>query len=126
MERRSSNRVIVRLSAEIISSTTSYPSFIEITTEYPGVSFYNYAGIIENLSEDGLMITVPAKSKLNLSPGSKLEVGFQLPSGERLNLNCMVRRFQGDPAHEGLEHTIGILIIDPPPVYSSFFTSERN
>jgi len=120
VERRSSDRVIVRLEAEIISSTNSYPSFLEIATEFPGISFYNYAGIIENISEDGMIITVPENSNLNLSPGSKLEIGFQLPSGERLNLHCMVRRFQDKPTPEGLEHRIGMVIIDPPPAYSKF------
>jgi hypothetical protein len=126
MERRRSKRIIVRLEAEIISRAKSYPGFLETTTEFPGVSFYTYAGMLENLSEDGMLITVPENTKINFKPGETLEIGFQLPLGERLNLNCMVRRFQNETPPHGLRHSIGIVIINPPPIFSKFIKDGVN
>ncbi len=125
MERRTSNRIIVVLEAEIISGINPYSGFSEISTGFPGVNFYTYAGIIENLSEDGMLITIPGKSNLNLNIGSELEIGFQLPSGERLDLHCMVKRFHDKTSAHGVSHGIGMVIIDPPRVYCKFLKDGR-
>jgi len=114
------------LEAEIISSSKTYSGFWEMSTEFPGVSFYTYAGLIENLSGDGMLITLHEKTKTVFMPGAALEVSFQLPSGELLNLHCMVRRIQNNPSSRGSGHSMGMVIIDPPPVYSKFIKDGLN
>lgn len=126
MERRRSNRIIVRLEAEIISSVKIYSGFLEESTEFPGVSFYTYAGIIENLSSDGMLITISEKTELDLTPGAELEIAFQLPSGKMVNLHCMVKRLEKNTSSYDLGHSLGMVIIDPPSIYSKFLKAGLN
>ena len=126
MERRRSKRIIIMLEAEIISSAKSYPGFLEADTEFPDVSVYTYAGIIENISEDGMLISVSEITNVNFHIGERLEIAFQLPSGERLNLHCMVKRFQDRISPQDGEQRIGMVIIDPPPVFRKFLKDRVN
>jgi hypothetical protein len=126
MERRRSKRIVVTLEAEIISSAKSYPGFLETDTELPDVSVYTYAGIIENISEDGMLFSVSEITNVNFDIGERLEIAFQLPSGERLNLHCMVRRFQDGITPQDLTQRLGMLIIDPPPAFSKFINATLN
>ena len=52
----------------------------------------SYSGVIKNLSEGGAFVEiVPTEIVKDFIPGTKLEVKFQLPSGEILNLHYEVR-----------------------------------
>ena len=126
MERRRSKRIVVTLEAEIISSAKSYTGFLETDTEHPDVTVYTYAGIIENISEDGIMFSISEISNVNFDIGERLEIAFQLPSGERLNLHCMVRRFQDRITLQDSTQKIGMEIIDPPPAFSKFIKAMLN
>lgn len=102
MERRRSKRILVSLKAELISGDVSY------------------AGIIENLSEEGIyMRTLPTKAATDFTPETKHELKFQLPSGETINLHCKVKWSYKTPPH-GLTNSVGMEIIDPPPEYKEF------
>jgi hypothetical protein len=108
MEKRRSKRKIVALKAEIVSGGKSY------------------AGVIENLSEDGIyIITTPSKSSIDFALGTTVELKFQPPSepkdilrssGETINLHCKVIWSYKTPPH-GLTHSIGMEIINPSPEY---------
>jgi len=105
VERRRSKRKIVSLEARLVSG---------------GVRL---AGVIENLSEEGIyMRTAPTKSVIDFSPGTPLELSFQLPSGEMLNLHCNVKWAYKTLPH-GLTNSIGMEIINPPQKYKEFLKS---
>lgn len=105
MDKRSDKRVIVAFNAELVSNNL------------------NYAGIIENLSDKGVfMRTFPVKTPLNFPPGSKINLKFRLPSGEKLSLNCIVRWFFKTPPH-GLTNSIGMEIKNPPARYKEFLSN---
>ena len=126
MERRRSKRIVVTLEAEIISSAKSYTGFLETDTEHPDVTVYTYAGVIENISAEGILFSVSEITNVNFSIEERLEIAFQLPSGERLNLHCIVKRFQERIAPQDLTQKIGMEIIDPPPAFSKFIKAMLN
>jgi hypothetical protein len=102
MERRCSKRIIVSLKAELISD---------------GV---NYAGFIENLSENGLFVTTtPTKTTIVFTPEAPCAIKFQLPSGETLNLPCKIIWAYRTPPH-GITNSIGLEIIDQHQKYIEF------
>lgn len=97
MERRCFKRTIVSFKAELLSD---------------GIS---YAGIIENLSEEGIYIrTIPTKTSIDFTPGTPLELKFQRHSEGPLNLHlyCKVKWLYKTPPY-GLTSSIGLEIIDP-------------
>jgi hypothetical protein len=103
MEKRRSKRKIVRLKAERISGNK------------------NHAVFIENLSEEGIyMITAPAKTSMDFTPGTKLELKFQFPSGDTLNLRCKVIWSYKKTPPDGLTNSVGMEIIAPPLKYKEF------
>ncbi len=116
MERRHFNRKKVSLNVELISGDTSH------------------LGFIENVSEEGLHLkTAPSRTEIDCTPGTILELKFQLPSKETLNLHCKVVWAYKTP-HEGLTSslkvdpapeytTMGMQIIDPPSKYKKFISS---
>jgi hypothetical protein len=51
----------------------------------------SYVGIVKNFSEQGLFLeTVPMHNVVEFVPEKKLLVKFELPSGEKLTLDCEV------------------------------------
>ena len=99
MEKRRSKRIIVSLEAEILSEDRSF------------------AGIIENLSNEGLYVKiVPAKTPVDFTPGKPLKFIIQLPTGETLNLNCELKWLCNDTSYD-LSGRAGMKIINPPPEY---------
>ncbi len=103
MEKRNSKRIFIGFDAEII---------------YEGSS---YTAVIDNLSENGVsVITVPAKTELDFTPGATLKLKFQSHPGETLILHCKVKWSRKIPPH-GLTHRIGLEIKDPPWDKSNYF-----
>ena len=111
------------LDAEIISNAEGYAVYLENHTEDQDISVYTYAGIIENISEVGMLLSTSEITHFNCNMGEILQVTFQLPSGGRLDLNCVVKRFQESSAPETTEKKIGIEVMDPPAVFRSFVRS---
>ncbi len=105
-ERRRSGRVKVNLKARRISGGAKH-----------GV-------LIENISERGIhMLTDPEHRVAGFSPGEKVDINFQLPSGESLSLHCKVRW-----AHTGIPpdvktSSVGIEVLNPPAKYIKFVKS---
>jgi len=103
MERRRFERKKVYLKAERISGDRNHGVFIE------------------NISENGIqIITAPAESVIEFSSGTPIDLKFVLPSGEVINLNCIVKWADYTPPPYDATTTIGMEIIDPPLRYKEF------
>ncbi|GBD96555.1 PilZ domain protein [bacterium BMS3Abin06] len=95
MEKRDARRITAGYNARIIYSTTSYD------------------GIIDNLSETGAnIITFPVESSLDFRPGESIDLKFEAPSGEVLNLQCKIKWSSKIHPHK-VKNSIGMKIIDP-------------
>lgn len=103
VERRRSKRVAFRIHAGSFSENKKYN------------------GYIENFSFEGMLKIIPEVTGIDIVPGMKLEVSFQLPTGEEFTLGCeikWVRHLTNMPW--GLKHYVGMEIINPPHVYTEF------
>ena len=99
MEARHSKRVIINFPAEIICRDK------------------RYAGSIENLSPKGAyVLTAPVRDLRDFAANSLLELRFQFPSGEKLNLHCRIKWSYVTPPH-GYTYSIGVEILDAPLTY---------
>jgi len=98
MDERRFKRIIVNIQAELLSVEKSMAVFIE------------------NLSEDGLYVTAPVISSFAFMTDMPVEIRFELPEGERLDLHCLVKWTYRTPPH-GLTNSVGMTIIDPPLTY---------
>ncbi len=102
MEKRRTKRITYRLKAERISGNIKSAVFIE------------------NLSENGIyMITTSAKTKINFTPDTPVELKLKLSSGETINLHCRVIWSHKIPP-DHLANSVGMEIIDPPLKYKKF------
>jgi len=80
-----------------------------------------YAGVIKNLSENGVYVeTSPAKTAADFTPETTLVLKFQFPSGEMQDLLCKVI-WSSKTQPDGLTNGIGMEIIDPPQKYEEEF-----
>jgi hypothetical protein len=103
MVRRRSNRIPVEFEAELTSN---------------GI---RYEVVIENLSEDCIYIgPFPKKTTVDFPTGTTLELEFQLPSGETLNLHCKVI-WSNKTTPNGLTNNLALEIIEIPLTYEEFF-----
>jgi hypothetical protein len=85
----------------------------------------SYVGIVENISEKGLyMIVNPSKTSIDFTSRTKLELKFQLSSGESLNLLCQVKWSYKTPPH-GLTYSMGVEILKQSPEYIEFFSALK-
>lgn len=98
MDARRFKRAIVNIRAELLSVDKRLVVFIE------------------NLSEDGLYVTAPVKASFDFLVDMPIEIRFELPAGEKLNLHCLVKWAYRTPPH-GLTNSVGMTIIDPPLKY---------
>ena len=101
--RKLTARTPVRLKAKIISGGETYP------------------GSIQNVSESGVGYFVESviKAEKDFAPKKIIELSFQTPSGETVNLDCeIIWCSRKTPDDKRL--TIGIKIIKPPQKYKKF------
>jgi hypothetical protein len=103
MERRRFYRIPVKLKANIICGGKTY------------------AGFIKNVSESGLgyLITSVVETPEDFKLKKIVQVSFQVPSDEMLNLKCEIIWFLRTP-FDDKTLTLGMKIIDPPPEYKEF------
>jgi hypothetical protein len=104
MEKRACERIPVSLAAKLVSGGKSY------------------AGIIGDLSKNSIyMRSVLTKTAIDFNPETTLELKFQPPSGETLNLHCeaLWLHLYKTPSH-GLTNSMCLRIIDPSPKYKEF------
>ncbi len=96
MEKRHSKRIPVRLEAFILTDEKTY------------------MGYIENISEDGFEYVVHSsiKTPVDFHYEKTVEIYFQIPSGEAVNMFCTVKWLsKNSSADKPL--TIGIKITEP-------------
>lgn len=107
MEFRRSERKIVSLNAVLISEDR------------------NYAGVIGNLSEDGVYIrTDPTKTAIDFLPDTSLELKFHISSKETINLHCeVIWLYTKRNPPIGLENDIGMEIKNSSQEYEKFITN---
>lgn len=104
-ERRGSKRAIANLKAEFTADSNTY------------------TGVIENLCVEGICLTADTtEAARDFIPGTSIKLRFQIPSGETLNLYCLIIWLHTCrvPSH-GLTNSMGIKIIDPPLRYKEFY-----
>ena len=105
MNVRRSERVILKLPAEIIIQGT------------------HYASSIENLSEEGAyIITATVENSETFSTDTTLELKFNVPSGEAQVLSCKIKWSYLTPPH-GFTSSIGLEILNPPLSYKDLLGS---
>ncbi len=105
MEKRACKRFPVSLEAKLTSG------------------YINYAAFVGNLSEYGLyVITVHTENPKDLNPKIRLELQFQLPSGETLKLNCR-KKWAYKITQNSLINNIGMEILNPPLEYKEFLST---
>ncbi|MHA2220401.1 MAG: PilZ domain-containing protein [Candidatus Hodarchaeales archaeon] len=79
-------------------------------------------GMIENFSETGIFkVVFSEKGVINFYPGEIIVINFTIPSGQELQLECEMKRVRiqrGSPLF--LKYSMGVKIINPPPVYKEF------
>jgi len=104
MEKRNLLRIPVYIEADIIAGGVSYPGFIG------------------NLSENGIYAEIaPTNTATDFTPGTTLDVEFQHPSGEELDLLCEVTwLYTKKKSPQGLINSIGLEIIDAPLKFKDF------
>ncbi|MBI4838725.1 MAG: PilZ domain-containing protein [Nitrospirae bacterium] len=107
MERRQFNRKRVYLSAERISGNADRSIFIE------------------NISERGIqIITAPAESIIEFSPGTPIDLKFVLSNGEIIDLYCIVKWSYHNTPPDDATTTIGMEVVDPPSRYREFVKTQ--
>ncbi len=101
MEKRHSERFPCNLDATIISEGSIFE------------------GVIENVSEDGVeyLITSSITSSGKFTPKKMIKLKFQIPSGEKLDLDCELEWFLRTPEDKDKSLIIGMKIVDPPEIY---------
>ncbi|RJR15591.1 MAG: PilZ domain-containing protein [Nitrospiraceae bacterium] len=103
MSDRVFRRVPVNIEAEIISCRSSYPAFIR------------------NVSEYGILVKVANIEPAKISNCEiELDLKFQLPSGETVNLFGRKKWAYKNTSNSFIEN-IGVEIIDPPDKYKDFY-----
>jgi len=107
MERRHSNRRRVSLKSELIAR------------------HMRYSGLIENLSEDSLCMSItPPKTPLTIPEGMTFIVKFEGRSGDTHELQCkVVRPFNISPGKPVSD--VGMEIIKRPPDYLDFLKTLK-
>lgn len=83
-----------------------------------------YDGIIRNLSEDGIMVSTD--TKVDISPETKVEIKYNLPSKETLNIYCKVRWYTIKNSSQDFKFSMGLEIINPPQEYKEFIKTLLN
>lgn len=103
MERRRFKRKKIHLRAERLSGDESRAVFIEDISEY-GIQ----------------IMTAPAKSIIEFSPGTPVDLKFELSSGKTINLLCTVRWSLHNAPPNDATTSIGMEVMNPPLRYREF------
>lgn len=69
-------------------------------------------GFIESFCDDGIyMRTFPDSGPIDLLPGARIRIGVHSPSGEKRQINCVVKWMYKTPPH-GMTTSIGLEFLD--------------
>jgi hypothetical protein len=82
-----------------------------------------YGVIIENFADNGMKIrTEPTDRAVDFIPDEIVDLEFEIPSGEILNLNCRLI-WSSKMSPESLMQDIGLKINETSPAYEEFYKS---
>jgi hypothetical protein len=93
---------------------------VEIETEIVLSQNKKFDGLIENLSDEGVCVTFDAHENIDFTRGSTLNLEFQPPFGEFLNLHCQIMRAHTIPPNS-FSYNVGLKILETPLEYEEFF-----
>ena len=80
-----------------------------------------YDVIIENFAENGMKVrTEPTDKDVNFLPDKIIDLEFEIPSGEILNLNCKLI-WSSKMSSDSLIQDIGLKINETSPMYEDFY-----
>jgi hypothetical protein len=84
-----------------------------------------FDGYISNVSESGIgyLITSSVMLKGDVPPYEIIELSFETPEGKLMELQCEVRWSQKG-FYSGKTTSLGMKIIDPPPVYLEWLKQQ--
>lgn len=98
--------------------------YVSLNTELIPESGKGYSGIITDLSEDGVGVcvqTFTTETTKDFITGTRLELRFQLHSGETINLYCeVVWLYSYKLLSFRISNNIGVRILNSPPEYNEF------
>jgi hypothetical protein len=107
-----------------ISQDRSQRFPVEINAEIVSENL-RHEGIIENLSEKGVCLRItPTKTLRDFTPGIRLDLKFQLPTGKKLSLYCK-KKWSYKITPRSLMKRIGVELIDPPSEYKDFLATLK-
>jgi hypothetical protein len=107
MERRSSSRIVTTFNAEF------------------SLEEYNYTGVIENISEDGIcMRFLSSSTPIEFTPGTELELNIKSSPEETMNLRCVIK-WSKSISPDRLSGSAGMEIINPPPEYEELLKKQE-
>jgi hypothetical protein len=76
--------------------------------------------VIEDLSEEGVQAIVHLENSIDVSQGAGVDIIFETPTGETINLHCIVMWSERTEL-EGNAYLLGLKIIEIPPEYADFY-----
>jgi hypothetical protein len=108
LDRRSHKRFVITLNAKVI------------------VGGKSYAGVIGNVSEEGVSSTITTYIKTDdqFAPHKIIQLVFDLPSGDEVNLDCEIRWYLR-PREHASNLILGLYIVDPPSKYTEWINRFR-
>jgi hypothetical protein len=82
-----------------------------------------YDVVIENFADNGMKVRTEAtNNNVNFLPDEIVDLEFEIPSGEMLNLNCKLI-WSSKMSPDSLMQDIGLKINETSPMYEEFFKS---
>ncbi len=106
MRIRRPKRIILDLNAEVI------------------VDGKSYAGFIGNISDDGIYMKILSSGiTADFHPGNSVDLKFQLPAGEKLNLPCIIK-WVNKSVSNGHSYSMGLKIHSAPQEYKEFLSGR--
>jgi len=99
------SKKIVKLKAELLSGSHSYPGFVE------------------SFSKDDVFISAsPTMEDDDSCPGKTFRLKFTSPCGKKVNLNCKVKWSYKTPPH-GYTNSIGLEILNQQTPYKDIINA---
>ncbi len=83
-----------------------------------------YDGVIQNLSQRGLMVS--ATTAVKLASKAVVEIHCKLPSDDMLHLHCRVIWYSIKNSSQKDRFSMGLAILNPSMLYNDFLCSLRN
>ncbi|RJR14740.1 MAG: PilZ domain-containing protein [Nitrospiraceae bacterium] len=85
-----------------------------------------YAGVIGNVSEEGLSSTITTfiKTDEQFTPDRIIHLVFDLPSGDPVDLPCEIRWYLR-PRDDAPTLILGLYILEPPSQYTKWISRFR-